>query len=130
MDFFIDTDFEEGMCILVDNLEHCIINGVYGLINKKCGKFNVSFIFLGLKQNADEIQLMLTSKLNGLSSKRKLTADVATISKRIKTEKDVNEDISSSMESLLIESEGSYNFRKRKTENDKMGDGCIKKPRK
>ena len=47
--YFNDTDFESGMCFLVDTLTDCIDNNIYGFINKRNQFFSVQFVFTGLK---------------------------------------------------------------------------------
>lgn len=51
MNSFVDVDFEPGMVLLIDTLEHCIANKKHGWIQKKSGIFNVSFVFHGLKKS-------------------------------------------------------------------------------
>lgn len=50
---FIDSDFEAGMCFLVEVLADCIENQKYGWINEKRGNFAVNFVFNGLKKCRD-----------------------------------------------------------------------------
>lgn len=50
---FVDSDFEPGMCFLVETLADCIENQKHGWISKKFGKFSIHFIFNGLNNSRD-----------------------------------------------------------------------------
>lgn len=49
---FENIDFEPALHFLMDTVDICIKNKVYGFINKKNDDFSVQFIYLGLKSES------------------------------------------------------------------------------
>lgn len=69
---FINTDFEIGMCFLVDVVAECIEKEIFGFINKKNEHFSVQFCYVGLKnkvvkRKAEEDLCGVTKKVSKLS---------------------------------------------------------------
>lgn len=80
---FIDDTFEPGMCFLIDTLDKCIKNRHYGWISEKNKKFNIRFVFLGLKSE---------------NNKRKADEDLQTEPKRMRK-------LNTSLENLFLTDE-------------------------
>lgn len=58
---FVNVDFEPAMYFLMDTVENCINNRIYGFINKKNGHFSVQFVLsvvknMSVKRKAEDDQ--------------------------------------------------------------------------
>lgn len=65
-----ETDFEPGMCLLVDTLASCIRNNYRGFINKKVDNFSVQFVFMGaegVKRKPDNHMFGVAKKMRKLA---------------------------------------------------------------